>query len=92
MAQTIYVGNLPYTSSEEEISTLFGQVGEVLSCSLPRDRETGQGRGFGFVDMSNEDAAKAISELDGTQFGGRTLRVSEARPREERPPRRDDRY
>jgi len=84
MSQRIYVGNLPYTSSEQEIEQLFGQYGEVISCALPTDRETGRPRGFGFVEMSNEDAAKAIEALDGADFGGRSLAVSEARPREDR--------
>ena len=82
MTQKIYVGNLPFSSSEEEVENLFAQYGEVVSCSLPVDRETGRPRGFGFVEMSNEDAAKAIQALDGRDFGGRSLRVNEARPRE----------
>jgi len=87
MAQRIYVGNLPYTSSEEEIEQLFSQYGEVISCALPTDRETGRPRGFGFVEMGNDDAAKAIEALDGADFGGRSLAVSEARPRQDRGPR-----
>jgi len=87
MSQRIYVGNLPYSSSEEEVEQLFGQYGEVISCALPTDRETGRPRGFGFVEMSNEDATKAIEALDGTDFGGRSLAVSEARPRQDRGPR-----
>jgi len=63
---------------------LFGQYGEVVSCSLPKDRETGRPRGFGFVEMENEDAKKAIAGLDGKDFGGRALRVNEAQPREQR--------
>ena len=84
MSKRIYVGNLPYTSSEEEIEQLFGQHGEVVSCALPTDRETGRPRGFGFVEMADGDADKAISALDGLDFGGRNLSVSEARPRQER--------
>ncbi|MDA0351648.1 MAG: RNA-binding protein [Chloroflexi bacterium] len=84
MSQRIYVGNFPYSATEEEVEKLFGQYGEVISCALPTDRETGRPRGFGFVEMSNEDAAKAIQALDGTDFGGRSLAVSEARPREDR--------
>ena len=84
MSQRIYVGNLPYSSSEEEIEQLFGQYGEIISCALPTDRETGRPRGFGFVEMSNEDASKAIEALDGADFGGRSLAVSEARPRQDR--------
>ena len=84
MSQRIYVGNFPYSATEEEVEQLFGQHGEVISVALPTDRETGRPRGFGFVEMSNEDAAKAIQALDGTDFGGRNLAVSEARPRPER--------
>ena len=84
MAQRIYVGNLPYSSTEDEVRELFGQYGEVVSCALPTDRETGRPRGFGFVEMSDEDGRKAIDALDGQDFGGRQLRVNEARPREDR--------
>ena len=63
---------------------LFSQHGEVVSCALPTDRETGRPRGFGFIEMSNEDGRKAIEALDGQDFGGRQLRVNEARPREAR--------
>jgi len=84
MSQRIYVGNFPYSATEEEVEQLFGQHGEVISVALPTDRETGRPRGFGFVEMSNEDAAKAIEALDGADFGGRSLAVSEARPRQER--------
>lgn len=66
------------------MSELFSQYGEVVSCALPTDRETGRPRGFGFVEMSNDDAKKAIQSLDGKDFGGRSLRVNEAQPRESR--------
>ena len=66
------------------MSELFAQYGEVVSCALPNDRETGRPRGFGFVEMSDEDAKKAIQALDGKDFGGRALRVNEAQPRESR--------
>ena len=84
MSQKIYVGNLPFTASEEEVERLFATHGEVISCSLPNDRETGRPRGFGFVEMAQGDAAKAIAALDRSDFGGRTLTVNEARPREDR--------
>ena len=84
MTQRIYIGNLPYTASQEEVEQLFAAHGEVLSCALPTDRDTGRPRGFGFIEMSNEDAAKAIQALDGTDLGGRSLNVNEARPREDR--------
>ena len=84
LPQRIYIGNLPYTASQEEVEQLFAAHGEVLSCALPTDRDTGRPRGFGFIEMSNEDAAKAIQALDGTDLGGRSLNVNEARPREDR--------
>ncbi len=82
----IYVGNLPFSATESEIREHFSQYGEVTDVSLPTDRETGRPRGFGFVEMSDDDAGKeAIRESDGKEFSGRQLRVNEARPREERP-------
>jgi RNA recognition motif-containing protein len=66
------------------VAELFAQHGEVISCSLPKDRETGRPRGFGFVEMEDADARKAIDALDGQDFGGRALRVNEAQPRERR--------
>jgi RNA recognition motif-containing protein len=82
MAKKLYVGNLPYTATEEEMKELFAEHGEVLAVNLITDRFTGQPRGFGFVEMEDEGADKAISTLDNTSFKGRTLRVNEARPRE----------
>lgn len=107
MSKTIYVGNLPYNSTEEDLRTLFARYGTVESARVMTDKETGRSRGFGFVDMADEDAAEAIQGLDGSSFSGRTLRVNEAKPRTERgdrggdrgdrgdrrpPRRRDDRY
>ncbi|MCC6236371.1 MAG: RNA-binding protein [Dehalococcoidia bacterium] len=86
MSQRIYVGNLPFSAREDEIRNLFGNYGEVITVVLPTDRETGRPRGFGFVEMSNEDAQKAIDALNGTDFGGRTLNVNVAREREDRRP------
>src|SRR6202451_4723926 len=74
----IYVGNLPFTASEADVRTLFAQHGTVESVSLPTDRETGRPRGFGFVEMSQADAARAIQSLNGHDMGGRPLRVNEA--------------
>ena len=74
----IYVGNLPFTATDAEIRTLFSQFGTVESVALPTDRETGRPRGFGFVEMSQADAAKAIQSLNGKDMGGRPLRVNEA--------------
>lgn len=89
MPQRIYIDNLPFTSTEDEVRQLFATHGEVMSCVLPTDRDTGRPRGFGFIEMDDSAAAEAIRSLDGQQFGGRTLRVNEARPREDRGPRRD---
>jgi RNA recognition motif-containing protein len=74
----IYVGNLPFTATEADLRALFSQHGNVDSVSLPTDRETGRPRGFGFIEMSNADAAKAIQSLNGKDMGGRPLRVNEA--------------
>ena len=81
----LYVGNLPFTATEDEIRTLFANSGTVNAVNLVRDRETGASRGFAFVEMgNNEEANQAINRLNGSQFAGRTIRVSEAREREER--------
>ena len=81
LAQRIYVGNLPYEARESEVEELFAAHGEVISVALPTDRETGRARGFGFVEMADEDATKAISALDGSTFQGRRLNVDAARGR-----------
>ena len=81
----LYVGNLAFTTSNSELEELFGQVGTVESATVVEDRETGRSRGFGFVEMSSkEDGEKAIEELNGKEFGGRELKVNEAKPRENR--------
>jgi RNA recognition motif-containing protein len=87
--RTIYVGNLPFEASEQDVQDLFGQYGEVAKVSLVNDRETGSPRGFGFVEMSPEQASTAIDALDGADYGGRNLRVNEARDKGARPPRRE---
>ncbi len=84
MPKRIYVGNLPFTSTTEEVGELFGQYGAVHSVSLISDRETGRPRGFGFVEMDDEVADQAISALNGFELDGRQLKVTEARPREPR--------
>jgi RNA recognition motif-containing protein len=84
LAQRIYVGNLPFSAREDEVRDLFAQYGEVVSVVLPTDRETGRPRGFGFVEMENADADKAIEALNGQSFGGRMLNVNQAREREDR--------
>lgn len=84
VVQRIHVGNLPFDASEGDLRARFGEFGEVVSLALPTDRETGRPRGFGFVEMSSEDAARAIAGLNGSDFGGRAITVSEAREREPR--------
>lgn len=79
--KSIYVGNLPYSTTNEQMIELFGQFGAVSSVKLINDRETGRAKGFGFVEMEDEEALKAISALDSTEFMGRKLRVNEANPR-----------
>ncbi|MET0292524.1 MAG: RNA-binding protein [Steroidobacteraceae bacterium] len=74
----IYVGNLPFSADEAAVRTLFAQHGTVESVALPTDRETGRPRGFGFVEMPQADAARAIQALNGYSMGGRPLRVNEA--------------
>ncbi|HEY5902757.1 MAG TPA: RNA-binding protein [Anaerolineales bacterium] len=83
MEAKLYVGNLPYSATEEELSSMFGQAGTVTSVAIIKDRETGRSKGFAFVEMASDaDAQKAISMLNGQNMGGRDLRVSIARPRE----------
>jgi len=77
----IYVGNLPFSATESEIRELFAQHGTVESVALPTDRETGRPRGFGFVEMPQADAQKAMAALNGFTMGGRPLRVNEAQDR-----------
>lgn len=78
----LYVGNLPFTATDDSVRTLFSQHGTVETVALINDRETGRPRGFGFVEMSNADASRAMQALNGTDFEGRTLRVNEAQDRE----------
>ena len=81
MSKRIYVGNLPFSSTEDGIRKIFSQYGTVISVSLVTDRDTGSPRGFGFVEME-EGANEAISALDNYEFEGRRLKVNEAKPRE----------
>jgi RNA recognition motif-containing protein len=84
MTTKLYVGNLSYDTTEEELHELFAQAGSVQSATLPTDRETGRPRGFGFVEMATEEEArKAISMFDGQMLRDRQLKVNESRPREE---------
>lgn len=78
------MGNLPFSTTSDELAALFGRVGTVTSAQVIMDRETGRSRGFGFVEMSDDDARKAIDELTGADLGGRAITVNEARPRQPR--------
>ena len=81
----IYCGNISYDTSEDDLRDLFAQYGEVAGVRVIKDRDTGRSKGFGFVDMNNDDEAKeAIEALNEKDFMGRALRINEARPREER--------
>ena len=85
MAKKLYVGNLPYTATEEELRSIFEEHGPTTSVAVIMDRETGRSKGFGFVEMSSEEEAHAaISNLDGKEFDGRNIKVNKAKPREDR--------
>jgi cold-inducible RNA-binding protein len=85
LSKKIYVGNLPFSATEDQVREMFAQHGEVESVAMINDRDTGRFRGFCFVEMEDESAQQAISALDGQDFDGRSIKVNEARPR------RDDR-
>lgn len=87
MSISIYVGNLPWSATEDQIRDLFEEYGAVASVKLVSDHDTGRARGFGFVEMEAPEAKAAIEALDNYSFGGRALRVNEARPKEQRAPR-----
>jgi len=80
----LYVGNLPWTTNEEELRQMFEEMGDVQSVALITDRETGRSRGFGFVEIDDEGAEKAMNELNGKDIGGRPLRVNEAQDKPRR--------
>ena len=84
MSKRIYVGNLSYQTTENDLTNLFEEVGQVESVSIITDRDTGRSKGFAFVEMNSEDADKAITQFNGTEVNGRALTVNEARPREDR--------
>lgn len=81
----IFVGNLPFSATESDVRALFEQHGTVESLAMINDRETGRPRGFGFIEMSNADASKAINSLNGHQIDGRAIKVNEAQPRKDAP-------
>jgi len=82
MATTLYVGNLPWNTTAEELGEFFGQYGQVESSRIITDRETGRSRGFGFIEVEEMDAARMAEELNGKDFGGRPLTVNEAKPKQ----------
>ena len=86
MSKKLYVGNLPFSTTADDLREAFAQHGTVTSAQVVEDRETGRSRGFGFVEMS-DGGDQAIERLNGAQFQGRTLTVNEAKPREDRPRR-----
>jgi RNA recognition motif-containing protein len=88
LSKNIYVGNLSWSTSDADLKNMFTPYGTVTSAHVIEDRETGRSRGFGFVEMDDAGAAKAISELNGTEVEGRNLKVNEAQPRESRPANR----
>ena len=82
---SIYIGNLSYDATAEDLTTVFAEYGEVKRAQIPTDRETGRSRGFGFVDMTTDsEESAAIEALDGAEWMGRQLRVNKAKPREQR--------
>lgn len=89
----IYVGNLAYSVTDDDLRELFSEFGEVRSASVISDKVTGQSKGFGFVEMQDNSAADtAIKDLNGKQVKGRALKVNEAKPRADKPPQRGPRY
>jgi len=89
MAKTIFVGNLPWSTTDGDLSTMFSEFGTVISARVVTDKFSGKSRGFGFVDMENADADKAIAGMTGKQMGGRELTINEAKPKTEGGPRRE---
>ena len=93
MSMKLYVGNLAYQTSSDDLQELFAKAGTVASASVVEDRETGRSRGFGFVEMSSkEEGAAAIQQFNGQELGGRALNVNEAKPRENRNGGSNSRY
>lgn len=89
----IYVGNLPYSVTDDDLRAAFAEFGDVASAKIIMDRYSGRSKGFGFVEMDNDtDAENAIKSLDNSDMQGRKLRVNQAKPRTDKQPRRDSRY
>jgi RNA recognition motif-containing protein len=82
LAKTLYVGNLPWATTPEDLTSYFSEYGQVISSRIIKEKETNRSRGFGFVEVVDEDAPKMITELDGKEFNGRPLTVNEAKVRE----------
>ena len=100
MAKKLFVRGFPYNTTSSQLEDIFSKIGKVISCDIIKDRDTGQSKGFGFIEMENDkEADEAIEKLNDTELEGRKIVVNVARPREERPrfdnrgggPRRDDR-
>lgn len=84
MVRTLYVGNLPWSTKSEDLEDAFSRHGEVISSRVIRDRQTGRSRGFGFVEVKEDDATAIIAAMNGTELGGRVITVNEAKEREDR--------
>jgi RNA recognition motif-containing protein len=82
MAKTLYVGNLPWNTTSEDLTDFFSQYGGVIGSRIITDRETGRSRGFGFVEVEDDEAERLAGELNGKDYNGRALTVNEARPRQ----------
>nr|WP_092068658.1 RNA-binding protein [Dendrosporobacter quercicolus]NSL47179.1 RNA-binding protein [Dendrosporobacter quercicolus DSM 1736]SDL79418.1 RNA recognition motif. (a.k.a. RRM, RBD, or RNP domain) [Dendrosporobacter quercicolus] len=82
MAKTLYVGNLPWSTTDTALTEVFSSHGAVISSRIITDKETGRSRGFGFVEVEDEDADKMVEALHGSEFGGRQIVVNEAKPRQ----------
>lgn len=82
MVRTLYVGNLPWATKPEQLTEMFSEYGEVISSRIITDRETGRSRGFGFVEVKDEDAERMIEAMNGADFDGRPLTVNEAKPKQ----------
>jgi RNA recognition motif-containing protein len=82
--KTLYVGNLPWSTNEDDLASAFSAYGDVKSSRIITDRETGRSRGFGFVEVADEDAEKVVEAMNGAEFGGRQITVNEAKPRQGR--------
>lgn len=83
MSKTLYVGNLPWNTTTDDLTSFFGEYGEVVSSRIITDRETGRSRGFGFVEVGDDDAERMAMDLNGKDYGGRPLTVNEAKPKQQ---------